>query len=395
MRVAIIVSHPIQYYAPWFAQVAACDGMQLRVFYLWDFGVKPQMDTKFGQQFTWNVNLLDGYEHEFVENIAPAPGTARFGGLHNPDLIPRLTDWKPDAVIAFGYGWRSLISLALRWKNSPLILRGDTHQLVRSGQSTLRSSLRHFILSRLFKRYAAFATVGQANREFYLAHGVPEHRLFTVPHCIDNARFAAASARDAQNWRQQHGLDPERPLFLFAGKFEPKKRPDLLLEAFLQAGIKDCQLVLLGDGVLRESLVSAIPSDSHQIKVLPFHNQMEMPPALRAADCLVLPSEGPHESWGLIVNEAMACGTPAIVSDHVGCAADLILEGRTGWTFPAGDRAALARVLQSAHHAVKQNNPDLRQSVRAHIKGYSYTAATAALQTMLAKVVRTSASPSP
>ncbi len=84
------------------------------------------------------------------------------------------------------------------------------------------------------------------------------------------------------------------------------------------------------------------------LHVAGFQNQTELPAWYAAADVLVLPSDG-GETWGLVVNEALACGTPAVVSDAVGCAPDLALDrdpGRTGAVFAVGDPAALADAVE-------------------------------------------------
>ncbi len=383
MRLAIVSSHPTQYYAPWFSHLTQRAGLSLRVFYLWDFGIMEQTDPKFARKVQWDIDILAGYESEFVPNVAKDPGTHRFSGLRNPTLTSRLRAWSPDAVLVFGYGWRSLMELAWRWKGAPLILRGDTHLLGRQRPGHMRA----LVLRLLFNRFRAFACVGVANRAFYRAHGVPANRLFAVPHCIDNARFAAATAEDAAAWREHHNFDPNRPLFLFVGKFEAKKRPDLLVDAFRRAELTDAQLGFLGDGAIKPALEAAAAQSQGQVKVLPFHNQSEMPGALRAADCVVLPSQGPGETWGLIVNEAMACGTPALVSDHVGCAADLIIPDQTGWQFSAGDVAALTQTLRQAHATLAVRRAEIRRRTAEHIQAYSYDVAGAALTTMLAKLV--------
>ncbi|WP_221033261.1 glycosyltransferase family 4 protein [Actomonas aquatica] len=382
-RLAIVSSHPTQYYAPWFSYLSRQEQLELRVFYLWDFGVKAHPDPKFSRSVRWDLDLLNGYQHEFVPNRAKNPGTHHFGGLHNPTLAQQLGAWSPQIVLVFGYGWRSLLNLALQWRQSPLILRGDTHLLGRPRPNRVRT----LVLRTLFTRFRSFACVGSANRAFYRAHGVPENRLFDVPHCIDNARFAAATLEEAAAWRRAHGFDAVKPLFLFVGKFEQKKRPDLLLQSFKQSALSDAQLGFLGDGEMKPRLLRATSESDGRIKVLPFHNQSEMPAALRAADCVVLPSQGSGETWGLIVNEAMACGTPALVSDHVGCAADLVIPGKTGWQFPAGNRDALTQSLLEANAAIRTRRDELRASAAAHIQAYSYETAGTALRKMLAEVL--------
>lgn len=382
-KLAVVVSHPIQYYAPWFRTLAGALEGRLRVFYLWDLGIDARFEAKFSQSIKWDVDLLDGYDSEQIPNMSRHPGTGSYRGLHNPSLPSRLAAWNPDVVMVFGYGWRSLIDLARNWRRCPLVLRGDSNLLGRGHRSSIRNFLHQAALRRLFRRYAAFACVGTANRDYFLRLGVPAEKLHLVPHCVDNARFGAATASDAAAWRRRNGVPAEAFVFLFAGKFEAKKRPDRLAAAFAAAGLGNAHLVLLGDGAQRGALAELAAGDS-RITVLPFHNQTEMPAALRAADTLVLPSEGPGESWGLIVNEAMACGTPAIVSTHVGCAADLIVPETTGWVFPAGDQSALTRCLQDTVARIGPERERWRTATRTHIANYSYTAATEALLQMLA-----------
>ena len=382
MRLAIVISHPVQYYAPWFAHLANEEKLSLRVYYLWDFGVTVNQDSKFGQSIKWDLDLLSGYEHEFVPNQSPRPGTSHFNGLHNPKLFSRLNDWEPHAIMVFGYGWRTLLSLAIRWKKCPLILRGDSHAIIRSSKFTIRGFLRRLFLQKLFKYYSAFACVGKANRHFYLAHQVPHSRLFAVPHCVDNSRFASVSDTAAQLWRTKNGISQTAFLILFAGKFEKIKCPDLLISAFSIAVLPNAHLVLVGNGEMRQTLEHQISTTDRAVSLLPFHNQTTIPAALRAANVIVLPSES--ETWGLIINEAMACGTPAIVSSHVGCAEDLIIEDQTGWSFPAGKLTALSKKIERAHAQITANPTKYFEATTRHIANYSYAKATSETVEMLA-----------
>lgn len=395
-RLALVSSHPTQYYAPWFRHLAQHLAADLRVFYLWnreDPGQK--LDPDFGREIRWDLDLLDGYAHEFVPNRSRRPGTARFGGLHNPTLPRRLRAWSPDIVLQLGYGWRTPLQLALTWRDCPLVLRGDSHDLGRLGAPGLKRLVRLFGLRALFTRFAAFAAVGQANRAHYLAHGVQPARIFHVPHCVDNARFAAPEqAAAAAAWRRELGVPPHHRIVGFAGKFTAKKQPLALVRAFRRAAPADTTLLLVGDGVQRPEL-AALRGDSPDIRLVPFQNQSAMPRTLAAFDLLVLPSLGPGETWGLVVNEAMAAGVPCLVSSHVGCRADLIEEDVTGWSFPAGDERALAAQLQRALAALQERRASLQAAVRARIAAYSYAEATAGLQVLLDAVNPRPAQPLP
>ena len=150
-RLAVVLSHPTQYYSPWFRWLQVHTPLQLRVFYLWEFGVTVQRDPKFQTDFKWDVDLLSGYEHEFVPNAARAPGTEHFWGLRNPRLTARLTAWRPDAVLLFGYAYASHLRVILwaRLHRVPLLFRGDSHFIGRSSPSGWRMSLLRLIYRQL------------------------------------------------------------------------------------------------------------------------------------------------------------------------------------------------------------------------------------------------------
>jgi len=377
MRLAVIASHPIQYYAPWFRFLARETPLEIRVFYLWDFGVETRKDPKFGRKIAWDIPLLDGYDSEFMENTSPDPGTHHFRGLENPDLASSLFKWNPDAGLFTTLFFKSPLQVLLHCKRHriPCFFRGDSHLLGSSVPSAL--SLRHACKRVSFSLFNGCLYVGQANREYFLHYGVPSSRLYPSPHAIDNNRFARLDS-DQDAWlrqtRERLDLTPDSCIFLFVGKFEGKKRPGLVSECFSQIRNPKARLVFVGDGILKPDLEAMAASDP-RIKILPFQNQSLMPAVYRLGDCLVLPSYGPHETWGLAVNEAMACGIPAIVSSHVGCAGDLIEDGQTGWVFPADQPEALASILSSLAEDPSQIKAAC-VPVQNKIKQYSYQAAT-------------------
>jgi glycosyltransferase involved in cell wall biosynthesis len=378
-RLAIILSHPVQYYSPWFRWLKANTPLEFKVFYLWDFGITTRRDVEFGTSFKWDVDLLSGYEHEFVPNRARDPGTHHFNGLDNPTLRQRLRAWRPAAILLFGYAYRSHLGVILR-PPAPLIFRGDSHLL---GHAP--SLLKRIILRRLYARFAAVTYVGAANRDYFLSFGVPESRLHFAPHGVDDSLFArtAAVTAAAAALRGELGLGSRR-VILFAGKFLPAKQPVELLEAFLALAPADAALVFVGDGPERPALESrAAQRPDCVVRFLPFANQTEMPARYALAELFVLPSRGLYETWGLAVNEAMHLGVPCLVSDRVGCQRDLVTEGETGWVFSAADPAALPAALARALTALRGDTAALRQQVASRISGYTYPAAYRGLQAAL------------
>jgi glycosyltransferase involved in cell wall biosynthesis len=379
-KLAIVATHPIQYYAPWFACLARHSGLDIRVFYLWDFGVAAHVDRGFQVPVTWDVPLLEGYSHEFVKNRSRKPGTAGYFGLWNPGLPRRVRSWQPDAVLLTAYNYASIGHFLLRRRagDAPLIFRGDSHRL--APRSGWREFVKRGLIAAVFRRFSAALYVGSANREYFLQHGVPAQRLFYAPHAVDNERFFAARAAAeaaAPAWKRSLGIPEDHRVVLFAGKFEEKKRPLDLLRAFRDARLEKTSLLYVGSGPL-EAAMRAAAAGMSDVFFSPFRNQSEMPLAYAACDLFVLPSFGPSETWGLAVNEAMCMGRPVIASDHVGCARDLVLPGETGLSFPAGDAGALGAALRSAL-AEPARLKAWGARANEHIRGFSYENATAGL----------------
>lgn len=373
-RLAIVLSHPTQYYSPWFRWLRAETALSFRVFYLWEFGVTAQRDVQFKTTFKWDVDLLSGYDHEFVPNVAADPGTHHFLGLRNPVLTARLAAWQPDAVLLFGYKWASHLR-AIAWgrrRGVPLLFRGDSHFLGRGAPRLVaRRTLRL-----LYAQFAAFLPVGRANRDYFATLGVPEARMFFAPHSVNTALYDPADASHqsaASALHAQLGLAASTRVVLYAGKFVPAKQPLELLQAFLALNRPDTAIVFVGDGeqkVALQALAASAPAG--RVHFLPFANQTGMPARYLLADVFALPSRGHYETWGLAVNEAMHMGVPALVSDLVGCQRDLVTDGVTGWVFRATEPGALREKLAAALDGVRADREGFRMRVAERIGGYTY-----------------------
>ena len=372
-RLAIVLSHPVQYYSPWFRWLEANTSLCFKVFYLWEFGVTEKRDPRFAAAFKWDVDLLSGYESEFVPNISVAPGAESFRGFDNPELCARIAAWNPGALLLFGYNYLShqRILWWARFNGVPLIFRGDSHFLGRGAPSFARRLPVGF----LYRQFAAVTYVGAVNRDYFRTYGVPDDRLFLAPHSVDAARFQAAeplASIAAIALKTALGLTGKR-IVLFAGKFETAKQPVRLLEAFIPVASTNDALVFVGDGAEKERLkqiASANPGSC--VRFLPFANQTEMPSRYLLADIFVLPSRGHYETWGLAVNEAMHLGVPCLVSDLVGCQRDLVDSGKTGWVFSADDPAALIITLQNALRSSAEELRRLGQNAKTRIAQFTY-----------------------
>ena len=295
----------------------------------------------------WDIPLTEGYEFELVPNLSSDPGTHHFRGLRNPSLVKRIKAWEPDVIQVTGWAWQSHL-LALRAfskMGKPVLFRGDSH-LLNSTRRGARWQLKRTILTRVFSWPSGFLVVGAANRAYYEAFGVGPERLASCTHSIDVARFAQPIDRyeeEARLLRRQLDISDDKCVILFAGKFERKKQPVELMRAAQALSNPNLVLVMVGSGELGAEVNAIAAADLALFRVLPFQNQIRMPVIYRLADLYVLPSAF-GETWGLAVNEALACGRPVLVSDRVGCAADVV-DASCGRIFSWADPSSLPRAL--------------------------------------------------
>ena len=337
-RLAIISSHPIQYNAPLFKLLTERKRLELKVFYTWSQSKEKVFDPGFGKEREWDIPLLTGYEYEFVENISKHPGSGSFDGIKNPDLINRVQCYQPEALLVYGWSFHSHLKIIRHFKNKiPVWFRGDSNLLDEPENFSLKKILRRLFLKWVFKHIDKAFYVGSANKEYYLKHGLKEEQLIFAPHAIDNQRFSEKEeqyVQQALEWRRNLGISDDDIVILFAGKFESKKNPALLIEAFkkITGTFGQIRLILVGDGLQKEELKKLTEGLSN-VYFLPFQNQSLMPLVYRLCNIFALPSQGPGETWGLAVNEAMACKRAILISDKCGCAANLVKDGENGSMF--------------------------------------------------------------
>lgn len=349
-KLAIITSHPIQYNAPLFRLLTERGNIQLKVFYTW--GQTEQgfvYDPDFKQAFKWDIPLLDGYEKEFVENVSTNPGAGQFNGIKNKDLFQRIDRYNPDTLLVYGWSFHSHLQVLRHYKGKKKILfRGDSNLLDEKPGFSFKKAARRIFLSWVYRHVDLVLYTGEANKQYYLRHGLKDEQMVYAPHAVENERFFdedGTKEQQAAAWRVQLGLPDHAFVFLFAGKLEPKKDPGLLIDAFMQLTDPNARLLIAGNGMLEQELKTKAAADQ-RIIFLGFQNQQWMPLLYRLADVFVLPSKGPGETWGLSVNEAMACGRAVIVSDRCGCAQDLVKIGKNGFVINAGNTGELLNCFQ-------------------------------------------------
>ena len=377
-KIAVVISHPIQYFVPLFRRLAEEPKIDCTVLYNSLMGAQKYADPGFGLEIKWDIPLLEGYHYRVLPAYFPR-STSNFFGRTSPQVAAELSKGTYDAAIVFGWGrLNSWLAFLGGWVGRvPVMLYGDTNVLYESSKSWYLQLVRLPLLACLFRRVAAFLVTGTFNRRFYESFGVRPEKCFFFPQAADNDYFAcrAASIKSRRDkFRARLGIAPEAVVVLFVGKLIPRKRPQDLLyaAASLRERGHPIAVVLAGEGELRSHLESEIKRlNLKNVHLSGFKNQSELPKIYGISDIFALPSS--IDNKPLVINEAMACGLPIIVSDGTGVwgDGDLVRDGENGFVYPCGDVGALRQAINRL-----VTEPGLRQQMAARsqeiITGFGY-----------------------
>jgi glycosyltransferase involved in cell wall biosynthesis len=390
LRLAIVASHPVQYYAAWYRALA--DVVDLHVFFAHRVTGIDHARSGFGVEFEWDVPVLDGYQSTWLDNIAARPGPDHFLGCNTPEIGSKLARGGFDAVLVTGWNlltyWQAI--RAARRQRIPVMVRGDS-QLPTRRAAVVRAAKR-LAYPWLLRSFDAYLAVGSRSAEYYRHYGAAADRIFLSPHSVDNAFFGVRSAAVRPRrleLRRALGIPIDAVVFALAGKLIDKKRPLDFMKAVHLAGRTESQVcgLVIGDGPLRPVIEAESRVQPGRCVLIGFMNQQRIVEAYAAADALVLASDA-RETWGLVVNEAMACSLPVIATDAAGCTADLVIHGTTGFTFACGRIDALAGCMNRIA-ADRAQREAMGRRAAEWIRAFSPEAAAAgvvrALETLIAR----------
>ena len=392
-KIAIVTTHPIQYNAPLFKLLAERNKVRVKVFYTWGESVlKSKYDPGFKKEIEWDIPLLEGYEYEFLENIAVDKGSHHFKGIDNPGSIQAIASYEPNAILIYGWAFKSHLRLIRYFhKKIPIIFRGDSTLLDEVGDG-YKSVLRKFFLRWVYKKVDYALYVGKNNFDYFKRAALRKDHLIYAPHAVDNDRFEASdrSIEQAAHYRRKLGINDGGIVFLFAGKLETKKDPALLLRAFVDSGLcNNSHLVFVGNGPLEREIKDEAKNIT-SVHFMDFQNQSKMPSVYQMADIFVLPSRGPGETWGLVLNESMAAGCAVIASNKCGGAIDLIEDSKNGFIFQAGNKDDLITKMKMIY-SQSCNLESMKRSSIQKVKAFCFSNIAEAIESVVLSLPRTKA----
>jgi glycosyltransferase involved in cell wall biosynthesis len=328
---AVVTTHPQYYQVPIFQTIKKKKLFNLDVYYASDEGAKISNCNEFGKKIIWDIPLLKGHNY-FIAQDQKKHISSFF--LSFPDLKKFLVKKKYTAILILGWNnfyYLKSFFLAL-FLRIPMILRVETNN---DKNIFFVKKLIKFILLYFYLRcFNYFLYIGKKNKKFYQYFNIPNNRLFYAPYSVDNDFYF--NKKNLKSFKKKFN-PKKKKIVLFVGKLIQRKNPKTFLDLALSfKNNKELLFVLVGDGNLMSYCKNYIKDyNLKNIQLVGFKNRKEIRDIYKISYVLVLPSN--YETWGLVVNEAMACKLPAIVSSSCGCANDLVKNFNTGIVYKEGD----------------------------------------------------------
>ena len=366
MKVLTFLTHPIQYQYPLLATLQHSGAVNLEVCYYTSYDGTGSTDPGFGREVVWDVPVRPPsfrQFHAWGERGAPEPART-----FSPASVMHAFRSRPDVVLLHSglHAGDLAILAACRVRRTPTVCRPETLSERSPGTPTFRAR------SRILRSVDVLCAIGSRSLCRLLQAGVPEARITLSPYTVDVERFAFARRLTRQDARARVGIPDGLPVVLFAGKLTENKRSLDLVRA-MRLLDAPARLVVAGAGELHDGVAAEAQRARIPFTDLGFVNQSQIPCVYRAANVLALPSEA--ETWGLAINEAMACGTPAVCSEGVAAADDLVRPLSEQLVHTTGDEKALAVALGYALSAPSE----LERRVLDRIDHWTYRETVAGL----------------
>lgn len=386
MRLAIVVTHPIRYFVPLIQLLKNRGRLQLKVFYTYG----PELlKTRKYDPLNWkksepDLPIFEGYEYTFVYNQAKNKSTFKYDGIDNPTLISEIQQWSPQAILICGWKFKSHLRVMRHFKGKvPVHFRGDSTLLEGTGRYLIWKMIRRLFLKWIYSHIDIAWYVGVQNKVYYQHAGLLEKQLVFVPHSVDNNRFARTPERinQAKLLRTKLNIPLDAVVLLYAGKLIPAKGVLLLLDAFVKSNCNTTHLLFVGSGSLENQIKAAVKAREN-IHFLPYQPQTQMPLIYSIADVLILPSQS--DTWGLVINEAMANGLAIVSTNMCGATYDLVENEKNGFIFNTNDSDRLTAIIQQLS-ADRKRVLEMGDYSRERIRSFSYEVAANAIEALLLK----------
>lgn len=364
-RLGVVFTHPTQHHAPLWRKLNQQPNVRVKTFYLCNEN-QSSGDRHLGSTEPWDVDLLSGYDHEFLKTWTGKTATETTKSLLNPALVKELTRENFDAVFLPSFYTLSyrLTVLLCKLRKIPIIMQNDATVITDANQSFFRRLSKSALYPWMYGLADYWISSGDHN-EIYLRHyGIDLRRTVRGCYPVDRDRWEstiAESQAEIHQLRHQLCKDENTVIYGFTGKYIDRKNPFEFIDAIARAHQQDSRIrgIMLGGGALSDAINQRI-STLHNDEVINvgFVNQSKLPLYYAAMDVFVSSSlSDPHP---LVISEAMAAGTPPILSDRCGNWGyrDTVQHRYNGLVYPSGNLSALTKAM------LTMADSELRQTYR-------------------------------
>ena len=350
LRLGMLTGCAVPYKAPVYRGLAETAGLDFTAIFASRAGIRPS-DLGYSQNVAWDADLLAGYRSIFLRggDKSPALGSS-YWSVRDPDIVSVLARARFDVLWLDGYNslTYSLAIFTQTMLRRPLLFREEQTLL---HPRPLGVTLAKEVALRALLRGRHALYISTENRRWFEHYGVAPERLWSAPYSVDNAFFQSEAQRLRSRraaLREYFGIDPDAgPVILSVGRLIEKKQPEFALEVFRRLRAKHrCAMLFVGSGPLEEPLRNIV-AQHHvpDVHFAGFLNQTEVSQAYACADVFTLLSRE-HETFGVVVAEAMNFGLPVVVTDKVGCHADLVLREHNGFVVSVVEPESAVEALE-------------------------------------------------
>jgi len=377
IKLAFLLTHPIQYWSPFFRKLTAYNNLDFIVYYCSNESIRGAYEANFKTHIKWDIPLLSGYRYKFLRNNSPFPTLYKpFFGLINFEIIKELLSNKSDVLIIFGWNFASAwigVITAKMFKTKVFVFN-ETPLKVEMLKPRILRYIKKVIYKFLFMHIDVFLTPGEGGERFFRYYGIKKEKILKIKYAVDNDFFSDWHNKlknQRHVIRKQVGIPEANFILLFVGKLIPKKDPMIILKALNILKNDKISAIFVGDGPLKEKLICYTKGNGIKNIFFPgFKNQTELPVYYAISDVLILPSIF-NETWGLVVNEGMNFGLPIIASDKVGCANELVIDGYNGFVFDSKDAKELSNYIYKLTRD-KKLHQKLSKNAHKTVENFTY-----------------------
>lgn len=365
LRLAVLTPSISHFEVPLFRLCAQREKLQFKVFYIQP--VKAQsFDTEYAQQIDWGDDLLAGYDSMQVANAKELEGVAR--------------EWQADVVLLYGYGWPGAAQIILRnwWRGQAQVHRGTLNYHLdprRPIKGPLLRPLGRFLL-RLFH---AHHYGGDYSRKVLLDAGAKESSLFFVPYSVDTPHFLAAAEhpdqiKAASEIRAEQAWQEDDHVILFIAQHNWFKGPDIAMTVFRQVAQADpkARFLVVGSGRMTDDMKTEARQylGSSIIHFAGFVPSTQTVAYYLASDLVLCASR--YETWARMVNEAMLCRRPCLVSRIVPAAGGLIVDGKNGYVVEKPKASEFVSVIHKHFSLPLHERQKMEDAARLQAQSFAY-----------------------